>query len=96
VSFWGLFAGLALIFWPFAFWSLYHTTAFGEGSKTAWFWVILLAPVAGSIAYWSAKRNVERYSRPDPTRLGHLLDESPDPIHAPVMPPGGRPPRQPL
>lgn len=70
----GCFAA-AIALWIHAFRDLARNTTFGEGSKRAWFWVVLLGPVVGSVAYLSAKRNVERYSRPDAARLGKLLNK---------------------
>jgi hypothetical protein len=66
---WVICESWAIIVWPFAFWGLYHTTVLQKANKRVWFWVVLLTPVSSSVAYWSTKRNVTKYSRPDPFRL---------------------------
>jgi drug/metabolite transporter (DMT)-like permease len=65
----------ALILWIWAFRELAGDTTFNEGSKKAWFWVVLLGPVGGSVAYLSAKKYVTKYSHADPARLGRLLEK---------------------
>jgi hypothetical protein len=69
----GLLATVAVAFWIYAFLSLARTTTFSRPSRRAWFVVILLTPVAGPVAYFSAKKNVEKYAQPDPGRLPRLL-----------------------
>jgi hypothetical protein len=71
----GGFFAAAIALWIYAFRDLARNTTFSEGSKRVWFWVVLLGPVGGSVAYLSAKRNVEKYSQPDAARLGKLLNK---------------------
>jgi hypothetical protein len=49
------------------------SSSLSVGSKRAWFVVILLNPLAGPIIYLSSKKNIEKYSSPDPKRLERLL-----------------------
>jgi drug/metabolite transporter (DMT)-like permease len=74
----GLFSAASVILWIYAFRDLSRNTTFNEESKTVWFCIILFGPVGGSIAYLSAKRNVEKYSSPDATRLSRLLNGDKD------------------
>jgi len=69
----GVFFATAITLWIYAFYDLARSSTFSDGCKKAWFWVILLAPVGGSIAYLSARKNVEKYSNPDSARLARLL-----------------------
>lgn len=63
----------AVALWVWAFRTLLTDTTFSKTSKQAWFWVVLLAPVGGSIAYLSAKKYVIRYAQAEPGRIGRLL-----------------------
>jgi hypothetical protein len=65
----------AVALWIYAFRDLSRNTTFSTGSKTVWFWIILLGPVGGSVAYFSAKRSVEKFSQPDATRVSKLLSK---------------------
>jgi len=68
--------GVAIIaLWAFALRDCVRCTVFGEGSKRAWFVVVLLGPVVGSVAYLTAKRCVQKFSAPDPERLQRLLSK---------------------
>jgi drug/metabolite transporter (DMT)-like permease len=69
----GAFALSAIVLWLAAFRDLSRSEVFTGGSRTLWFCIILLGPVAGSIAYFSAKRNIARFSSADPGRLSRLL-----------------------
>lgn len=61
--------GLAIVvLWGWAFRDLARTQTFTPKEKTWWFVIILLGPVCGSVAYLSARRIVERYSRPEAAR----------------------------
>ena len=71
----GAFCFAALVLWIWAFRQLARDTTFSEGSKRAWFWVVVLGPIGGSIAYLSAKKWVAKYSEADPARLGRLLEK---------------------
>jgi drug/metabolite transporter (DMT)-like permease len=71
----GLAAVSGLVLWVYAFRDLSRTTVFTGGSKTAWFVIILIGPIAGSVAYLSAKRSVERYAKADPARFTRLLSK---------------------
>jgi len=73
----GAFFFAALVLWIWAFRELSRDTTFSEGSKKAWFWVVLLGPVGGSVAYLSAKKYVAKYSHADPARLSRLLEKEP-------------------
>jgi hypothetical protein len=68
----GAFGISAVALWYYCFLDLARSEDFAGGSKTMWFLVILLAPVGGSIAYLSAKRNIQRYSKPDAGRIARL------------------------
>lgn len=63
----------ALALWIWVFRELTRDAVFSEGSKKAWFWVILLGQVGGAIAYLTARKLVAKYSLPDATRLECLL-----------------------
>ena len=69
------FALATLVLWISAFRDLARSTIFKGRSRTTWFVVIFFGPIAGSIAYFSAKRNVQKYSKPDPSRIERLLKE---------------------
>jgi len=71
----GAFFLATLVLWIWAFRELARDTTFSEGSKKAWFWVVLFGPVGGSVAYLSAKKYVARYAQADPARLGRLLEK---------------------
>ncbi len=68
----GAFGVSAVVLWIYCFRDLSQTTLFSPSNKTLWFVVILLGPVIGSIAYLSAKKNVERFSASDPERIARL------------------------
>jgi hypothetical protein len=68
----GAFGISAIALWIYCFRDLARSVVFSDGSKMMWFVVVLLAPVGGSIAYLSAKKNVERFSQPDVGRITRL------------------------
>lgn len=69
----GVAALFAVWMWIHCLHDCWTCTAFSEGYRKAWFVVILLGPIGGPIAYLSAKKNVEKYTKPDPARLQRLL-----------------------
>jgi uncharacterized membrane protein (DUF4010 family) len=68
-----LFGIAAVALWIHAFRELARDGTFSRTARTAWFVIVLLGPIAGSIAYLSAKRNIKKYSAPDAARLSRLL-----------------------
>jgi hypothetical protein len=68
----GAFGVSAIVLWIYCFRDLAQSAVFSSGSKTMWFVVILLAPVGGPIAYLTAKKNIERFSRRDHGRIARL------------------------
>lgn len=60
----GLFVATLVALWICAIRDLRRSTFFSDTNKTIWFVVIVLVPVGGPIAYFSARNYIERYSRP--------------------------------
>jgi len=69
----GLVAGFAL--WVYVLYDLIRSEVFDDSNQAVWLCIIVLCPVGGSIAYFSAKKNVLRYSRPDTARIARLTEK---------------------
>lgn len=68
-----LFGLCALALWIWCVVDLSRPSPFSDASKVAWFIVIFIVPLGGPIAYFSAKKYVERFSVRDPGRVGRLM-----------------------
>ncbi len=73
----GVIAATAFALWGYALYDLFRCDIFVDVNRALWLWIILLFPVGGPIAYLSAKKNVQKYSPPDPTRLPRLTAKEP-------------------
>ena len=69
----GTFGIATLALWTYALRDCARTKVFSGGSKTVWFVIIFFGPVAGSVAYLTVRRSVERFSQRDPDRLARLM-----------------------
>jgi hypothetical protein len=63
----------AAVLWIHCLRDCSRTDVFSGGSKIAWRLIIILAPIAGPLAYLTAKKSVLRFSQPDSDRLARLL-----------------------
>ena len=71
----GLFIVGVFALWGFALYDRFHAEVFADSNQAVWLCLIVLCPVGGSIAYLSAKKNVQRYSQSDPTRIARLTEK---------------------
>ncbi|MEY2882046.1 MAG: hypothetical protein RLZZ15_4426 [Verrucomicrobiota bacterium] len=72
-----VFGVSVLSLWIYALLDWNKNTVFAGWSRIAWLVIIILGPVGGAVAYFSAKRHVLKFSEPDPARLGRLLSKGP-------------------